>query len=123
MKTPITLGAAMLVILTLTGCATQAQIEEQNKQLADISVSLNKLQAFQPPAEVSRPGKQAIVDSSRTYSTVVVYGVAVDLTEDKLIDGDTTIICRKYLARVKQEPSQEGTTTSFSLGETCLRRG
>jgi len=120
MKTALTL---IVAILTLTGCATRAQIDKQNQQLADISLSLNKIQAFQPPVEVSRPGKQAIVDSSRIYSSVVVYGATVDLTEVKLIDGDTTIICRKYLARAKQEPSQEGTITTISLDETCFRRG
>ncbi|EPG9766656.1 hypothetical protein M0K88_004923 [Escherichia coli] len=123
MNARVTMGAVMLAIFSLTGCATKAQIEEQNKQLADIIVSLTKLQAAQPAVEVSHPGKQAIVDSSRIYNTVVVYGATVGLTEVKLIDGDTTIICRKYLARVKQEPSQEGNTTSFSLGETCFRRG
>jgi murein lipoprotein len=47
MKTPITLGAAALVILSLTGCASQAQIDEQNKQLVAINVSLTQIQAVQ----------------------------------------------------------------------------
>ena len=47
MKTRITLGAAALVILSLTGCASQAQIDEQNKQLAAINVSLTQIQAVQ----------------------------------------------------------------------------
>ncbi len=47
MKTRITLGAAALAILSLTGCASQAQIDEQNKQLAAINVSLTQIQAVQ----------------------------------------------------------------------------
>lgn len=47
MKTRITLGAAVLAILSLTGCASQAQIDEQNKQLAAINVSLTQIQAVQ----------------------------------------------------------------------------
>jgi len=122
MKTLIAGSAIALSILSLTGCATKAQIDEQNEQLAAIIVSLTKLQAVQPIVEVSDPGKEAIFDSSRIYNTVVVYGGVVNLTEVKLINGDTTIICRKYLGRVKREPSQEGTVTSISLRETCFRR-
>ncbi|MDF4211127.1 hypothetical protein P2W50_31235 [Pseudomonas protegens] len=47
MKPRITLGAAALAILSLTGCASQAQIDEQNKQLAAINVSLAQIQAVQ----------------------------------------------------------------------------
>lgn len=47
MKTCITLSAAALAILSLTGCASQAQIDEQNKQLAAINVSLTQIQAVQ----------------------------------------------------------------------------
>ncbi|WP_456017491.1 hypothetical protein [Pseudomonas fluorescens] len=47
MKTRITLGAAALAILSLTGCASQAQIDEQNKQLAAINVTLTQIQATQ----------------------------------------------------------------------------
>jgi len=47
MKTRITLGAAALAILSLTGCASQAQIDEQNKQLAAINASLTQIQAVQ----------------------------------------------------------------------------
>ncbi|NWC89983.1 hypothetical protein [Pseudomonas reactans] len=47
MKTRITLGAAALAILSLTGCASQTQIDEQNKQLAAISASLAQIQAVQ----------------------------------------------------------------------------
>lgn len=47
MKTRITLGAAVLAILSLTGCASQSQIDEQNKQLAAINVSLAQIQAVQ----------------------------------------------------------------------------
>lgn len=47
MKTRINLGAAALAILLLTGCASQAQIDEQNKQLAAINVSLAQIQAVQ----------------------------------------------------------------------------
>ncbi|WP_267400685.1 hypothetical protein [Pseudomonas sp. GM_Psu_2] len=47
MKTHIALGAAAMVILSLTGCASQAQIDEQNKQLAAINVSLIQIQAVQ----------------------------------------------------------------------------
>ncbi|MEE5177149.1 hypothetical protein V2K54_25900 [Pseudomonas alliivorans] len=47
MKTRITLGAAALGILSLTGCASQSQIDEQNKQLAAINVTLTQIQATQ----------------------------------------------------------------------------
>lgn len=47
MKTRVTLSAAALAILSLTGCASQAQIDEQNKQLAAINVSLTQIQAVQ----------------------------------------------------------------------------
>lgn len=47
MKAHIALGAAAMVILSLTGCASQAQIDEQNKQLAAINVSLIQIQAVQ----------------------------------------------------------------------------
>ena len=47
MKTRITLGAAALAILSLTGCASQAQIDEQNKQLEAINVTLTQMQAVQ----------------------------------------------------------------------------
>ncbi|TES71934.1 MULTISPECIES: hypothetical protein [Pseudomonas syringae group] len=47
MKTRITLGVAALTILSLTGCASQSQIDEQNKQLAAINVTLTQIQATQ----------------------------------------------------------------------------
>ncbi|AGN33473.1 lipoprotein, putative (plasmid) [Pseudomonas fluorescens A506] len=47
MKARITLGATVLAILSLAGCASQAQIDEQNKQLAAINVSLTQIQAVQ----------------------------------------------------------------------------
>lgn len=47
MKARITLGAAALAVLSLTGCASQAQIDEQNKQLAAINASLTQIQAVQ----------------------------------------------------------------------------
>jgi murein lipoprotein len=50
MKTRITLAASVLALLSLTGCASQSQIEEQNKQLAAINVTLAKIQANQAEA-------------------------------------------------------------------------
>lgn len=47
MKARITLGAVALAVLSLTGCASQAQIEDQNKQLAAINASLTQIQAVQ----------------------------------------------------------------------------
>jgi murein lipoprotein len=47
LKTRMTLAATALALLSLTGCATQAQLDEQNKQLAAINVSLTQIQAAQ----------------------------------------------------------------------------
>lgn len=47
MKALITLGAAVSAVLSLTGCASQAQIDEQNKQLAAINVTLTQIQVVQ----------------------------------------------------------------------------
>jgi murein lipoprotein len=47
MKARITLAASGLALLSLTGCASPAQIDEQNKQLAAINVSLMKIQENQ----------------------------------------------------------------------------
>lgn len=47
MKARITLAASALALLSLTGCASQSQIEEQNKQLAAINVTLTQLQVTQ----------------------------------------------------------------------------
>jgi murein lipoprotein len=47
MKARITLCAAALAVLSLTGCASQAQIDEQNKQLAAINASLTQIQLVQ----------------------------------------------------------------------------
>jgi len=50
LKSRLTLTAAVLAAISLTGCATQAQIEEQNKQLVAINVSLAQIQANQAAA-------------------------------------------------------------------------
>lgn len=50
MKTRLTLAVAAMAALSLTGCATQAQLDEQNKQLAAINVSLTQIQAAQAEA-------------------------------------------------------------------------
>lgn len=47
MKARITFAASALALLSLTGCASQSQIEEQNKQLAAINVTLTQIQATQ----------------------------------------------------------------------------
>jgi murein lipoprotein len=47
MKARITFAASALALLSLTGCASQSQIEEQNKQLAAINVTLTQIQAAQ----------------------------------------------------------------------------
>lgn len=39
MKARITLASSVLALLSLTGCASQSQIEEQNKQLTAINVT------------------------------------------------------------------------------------
>lgn len=47
MKARITLAASALALLSLTGCASQSQIEEQNKQLTAINVTLTQIHATQ----------------------------------------------------------------------------
>lgn len=47
MKTRIAFTLSALLMMSLTGCATQAQIEQQNRQLETISVSLKQIQANQ----------------------------------------------------------------------------
>lgn len=47
LKARMTLAASALALLSLTGCASQAQIDEQNKQLAAINVSLTQIRAAQ----------------------------------------------------------------------------
>ncbi|QQQ50133.1 MULTISPECIES: hypothetical protein [Pseudomonas syringae group] len=47
MKARTTLAASALALLSLTGCASQSQIEEQNNQLSAINVALTKIQANQ----------------------------------------------------------------------------
>lgn len=47
MKARTTLAASALALLSLTGCASQSQIEEQNKQLSAINVALTQIQANQ----------------------------------------------------------------------------
>ncbi|MHC8403514.1 hypothetical protein ACYZTX_29845 [Pseudomonas sp. MDT1-17] len=47
MKVRITLVASALALLSLTGCASQAQIDEQNKQLATMTLVLTQIQANQ----------------------------------------------------------------------------
>lgn len=47
MKARITLASSVLALLSLTGCASQSQIEEQNKQLTAINVTLMQIQATQ----------------------------------------------------------------------------
>ena len=49
MKTRIAFTLSALLMMSLTGCATQAQIEQQNRQLETISVSLKQIQANQQP--------------------------------------------------------------------------
>lgn len=41
------LALSALALLSLTGCASQSQIEEQNRQLASINVALTQIQANQ----------------------------------------------------------------------------
>nr|WP_228857572.1 hypothetical protein [Pseudomonas syringae] len=41
------LALSVLTLLSLTGCASQSQIEEQNRQLASINVALTQIQANQ----------------------------------------------------------------------------
>lgn len=43
----VTIAASILALLSLAGCASQAQIDEQNKQLAAINVALIKIQENQ----------------------------------------------------------------------------
>ena len=50
LKARITLAASALALLSLTGCASQAQIDEQSKQLAAINVSLTQIKAAQAEA-------------------------------------------------------------------------
>lgn len=45
LKARITLAVAAMTALSLTGCATQAQLDEQNKQLAAIDASLAQIHA------------------------------------------------------------------------------
>lgn len=47
LKARMTLAASALALLSLTGCASQAQIDEQNKQLAAINVSLTQIRVAQ----------------------------------------------------------------------------
>ncbi|PWD01966.1 MULTISPECIES: hypothetical protein [Pseudomonas] len=52
MNARITLGATVLAILSLTGCVTQAQIDEQNKQRSAINVSPSQIQATKSESTV-----------------------------------------------------------------------
>lgn len=47
MKNHITLAATVLVLLSLAGCASQSQIDEQNQQLANLNISLQQIQQNQ----------------------------------------------------------------------------
>jgi murein lipoprotein len=47
MKIRMTVVASALALMSLTGCATHSQIEEQNKQLTEINLSLKVIQAQQ----------------------------------------------------------------------------
>lgn len=47
MKSHITLAATALALLSLSGCASQSQIDEQNKQLANLNLSLQQIQQNQ----------------------------------------------------------------------------
>jgi murein lipoprotein len=47
MKIRMPFVASALALMSLTGCATHSQIEEQNKQLTEINLSLKVLQAQQ----------------------------------------------------------------------------
>ncbi len=47
MKARIILAASTMALLSLTGCASQAQIDEQNKQLASMNNSLVQIQENQ----------------------------------------------------------------------------
>lgn len=50
MKIRMTFVASALALMSLTGCATHSQIEEQNKQLTEINLSLKVIQAQQASA-------------------------------------------------------------------------
>jgi murein lipoprotein len=47
MKTPMIFAACTLALLSLTGCVSQAQMDEQNKQLSELNMNLKVLQAQQ----------------------------------------------------------------------------
>lgn len=47
LKTRLILAASVLALLSLSGCASRAQIDEQNKQLTAINISLTQIHAAQ----------------------------------------------------------------------------
>ena len=62
MNARITLGATVLAILSLTGCVTQAQIDEQKKQPSAINVSPAQIQATkaESPVVLSKNGREVM---------------------------------------------------------------
>lgn len=58
MKAPMTLAASTLVLVTLSGCASQAQVNEQNRQLAAIHDTVQQILVQQ--IEANNLQKQAL---------------------------------------------------------------
>ena len=47
MKTKITLAATIMALLSIAGCASQSQVNDEAKQLASMQATLVKIQAAQ----------------------------------------------------------------------------
>jgi murein lipoprotein len=66
MKTLITATASALALLSLGGCATQSQIDQQNAQLALANISLMRIQANQVQSIALHKSQVALLELSNT---------------------------------------------------------
>ncbi|MDY7563461.1 hypothetical protein [Pseudomonas sp. AB6] len=64
------IAVSVLALLSLAGCASQSQIEEQNNQLAVISATLKQIQATQAEALVLQQMQTSVQIESKNLQTV-----------------------------------------------------
>lgn len=133
-----TLAVSVLALLSLTGCASQAQIEEQNKQLAAINVALTKIQenqlkglefqTYQGALQIQSNNvqKQAyqmqLQDKPPVISmrAVTVDGERVTLVDSKQVASGKTVSCQERVANVSTKPnSLGGKTTEVTKATDC----
>jgi murein lipoprotein len=65
-----TITASVLALLSLAGCASQSQLDEQNKQIAALTVAVTQIQANQLESIALQKSQIALQAESKNLQTL-----------------------------------------------------